>query len=264
MPEAIKQVWVDWATLATHDFAAYTRVVAWLRRGSDSDEWQGAKWLQYSGFSDGKYLFHGHSLQSNDKEHYIIRMSGYRSDKLMRTFVLKDDFQPLYATRLDVQRTRKPPEWWKPRELRDWLLEQGITSSLVESDTGVTLYIGSRQSGRFVRIYEKQYETKYLRFEIELKSYHARNALERLRDGQSVDSVFNSHLNRLKLFPRMVQDYQAGSGETYDLKKLEHDTTVEKQLNWLKSLVRTFHTMANDHTIGEQTRGIFKSLSIED
>lgn len=260
MTETSSAVFADWLTICTYNFKAYTDAAAFIRHANPSAKWTGKRWLQYAGFHDDANAFYGHAIQSNDKEHYVVKISGFAANAFLEIIRNEKFASNFYCTRLDVQRTRKPPKWWKPRELKDWLTDEGSKCSLIESDTGNTIYIGSRESGRFCRIYEKVYETKYLRLEIELKSDHSRAAYYGILGGASIDSIYNHHLDLLPLFKSAQNDYLSPHGVAIDLMKIEHDSSAEKQLNWLKTLVPKFSMMANDHSIGEQVLDIFLSI----
>ena len=249
----------DWLTLASYKFESYALAAAYLMK-IDVGKWKTSKWMQYKGSSNGSDLFFGKAKQTNGKDHYVIKISGGTAGSLLPDILVQDWCKAFYATRIDLQKTRTPPTWWKVREMYDWLISEGSVASVIESSTGSTLYIGNRASGRFCRLYEKEFASKLLRLEIELKAGHARRAWELLLEGESVDSLYLTHLNKLPLWTGAYKDYAPGTGKELDIRLAEKKTSNEKQIAWLKSLLPKFSEMLNDHDIGSEVEQIFMSL----
>lgn len=255
-------VWCDWITIATYKFKAYTDMAAYLRKQLSTEKWKAARWLQYDGFNYDHFAFYGHATQSHGKEHYIVKISGNMAGQMLTDIARQPFSEGFYCTRMDLQRTRQPPDWWKPRELYDWLVSEGRTCSIIQSNTS-TVYIGSRQSGRFTRLYEKEYESKYLRLEIELKGQHSRIGWDYVRAGNSVDDLYGSHLAKLPLFKTAVQDFTPDEFNDLDLTLHEQIVESEKQFEWLMTLANKFQQMTKDHTIGDRVKALFYALSME-
>jgi len=250
--------WCDWLTICTYKFEPYTMAVAYLRRQEESG-WKRKSWLQYEGFQHKTGVFYGHATQSNKREHYLIKISGNLAGQYLGDILAQGWAKSFYATRIDLERTRQKPEWWKPRELADWLRGEGKKVSMIESEFS-TVYIGSRTSGRFTRIYEKDYESIYVRLEIELKKKHAAIAWDYLLSGKSVESLYASHLEKIGLFERAVADYLPQDADRLDLALVEKETKMGKRLEWLKTLQATFIKMLHDHDIGAMTADIFYAV----
>lgn len=256
---------VDWLTIASYKFKSYTQVAAWVR-SKYGTTWKRSKWLQYEGFTNGS-IFYGKAQQTNKEEHYIVKVSGLMASDFLTHFRQLHFADTFYCTRIDIQRTIPRPVWWIPREVKDAIHNEGVVCSMVESDTGSTVYIGSRSSGRFVRLYEKDMsKAKFVRLEIELKGGHSRNAYDYILDGATVASVYGSHLYKLDIPGQWVADYLPGEYDDLDLTLAQNKSDMEKRMKWLRTLIPTFQKMLNDHSIGYETKSVFESLlsSMED
>lgn len=254
---------IDWLTLATYNFPKYTESVAAIRRQYPGT-WKHAKWLQYEGFKHQEYpVFYGHALQSNDREHYILRVSGTFASEFWRLFERYGYADHWYCTRIDLQRTMDIPEWWKVRELHDALAGEGFNVSIIQSATGNTLYLGARTSDRFTRFYEKDLLKPMLRLEIELKGRYSRLAYQLLLEGATIADIYAENLRALKLPENMERDYLPDDANDVEWTLAERIVTIEKKLEWLQTLIPTFAKLANDHDIGSQVRDIFHSLSLQ-
>jgi len=251
---------IDWLTLCTYRFEPYTDMVALLRR--HNPKWSAGRWLQYQGFHTRDGMFYGHTQQTNDKEHYIVRISGSQAQEIADLILANPDLaKSFYSTRLDVQRTRYIPDWWDVRRLHDRLKNLGLFVSMIQSETGSTLYVGSRKSPRFTRFYVKEFVPPMLRLEIELKGAYARLAWNLLLDRQLVADLYAANLRRLGLPSNIIHDYMPV--ETSDLDWIAAGKTADaqKQFKWLMSLSAKLQAMANDHDIGPMTRDFFWSLA---
>jgi hypothetical protein len=263
MTETVFAVQCDWLTLATFKFSPYSFLAALLTEKYPQG-WKHGRWLQYEGKANNLGIFYGHATQSGGREHYILKISGNMADVLLLDLLAETWIDAFYATRIDIQKTRSIPKWWKPRDLYDWLKIHSYTTSIVQSTTGTTLYIGNRQSGRFTRIYEKDLGEKFLRFEIELKRHHAHNAFDYLKEGSSLISLYYSHLLKIPFPEEFLADYLPSDAPELDLRLKSREIDQQKQIDWLKTLVPKFRQMANDHDIGPRVRDIFTSLAIEE
>jgi len=258
-------VWCDWLTLASYNFTGYTTAAAYFRK-QDTRKWKPKKWLQYEGFQCGE-VFYGKGIQFEgpkqnriEKEHYIIKISGNVAGQWLPDILKQEWAAMFYATRIDLEKTRlAPKKWWKPRELFDWLTSNGVKASHIESESH-TVYIGARESGRFCRLYEKDMGGDYLRLEIELKKDHSKNAWRFLLDGKTIESIYYSHLLRLRLFDAAVSDFAPDEKDVLDISLKNEETDMESRLKWVQTLIPTFNRMLNDHTIGNRTYDVFNAL----
>lgn len=198
--------------------------------------YQGHEW-------DG--LFVGVGKQRR-KAHFILRASGEGSDTVMwRTRDLN-----CRCTRIDLQVTVWMPEKYEARKLYDILKSSDtiwpgrrLVPELRESGDGLdTVYIGSRTSDRFARVYIKpdtRGEPAYLRFEMEFKGAMAqavRNAI--VEKHGTVKHILRSELNRLPyLASRTLRVFERVLGsETYKVKP-ETVYGQNKTFDWLETQV---------------------------
>lgn len=252
---------IDWITLASYNFTAYTDSVAALRREYPG-QWKHAKWLQYQGWRRDT-IFVGKAIQTNDKEHYIIKVSGSDAGRVAEFLRHKELAPFFYCTRIDLQRTIDPPGWWNVRELHDSLSAEGHKVSMIQSDSGNTLYIGARTSPRFTRFYEKELGHTMLRCEIELKSQYARLAWQLYLEMATIADIYGQNLKALPLPDDIKSDYMPDEASDIDWRYSEEIVTMQKRLKWLETLIPTFNRMANDHDIGPVVRDLFYALSLD-
>ena len=128
--------------------------------------------------------------EQKGKPHFLFRVSGFIADEAYRQLLSKQiDFK---LTRVDAQITCPckqliDPELWAQFNARQRKEENhrgyGRKVTFVTDNVkGHTLYIGSRMSGKFIRVYQKtlenhepsQQETHYVRLEVELKNRSAK------------------------------------------------------------------------------------------
>lgn len=252
---------IDWLTLATYRFESYTDAAAQMRARYPG-KWKAANWLQYAGFKHPEYpIMYGKALQTNDKEHYVVKTSGSFADEFATWFLSLECADSFYCTRIDVQRTKSIPDWWDVRLLHDELHECS-TVSMIQSESGSTLYLGSRTSDRFTRFYEKDLDGKLLRLEIELKGRYSRQAWSLLLAGEHREDCYSYHVGKLRIADHMKAYYLADSTNDIDWSIAEKQSSMRSKLRWLHTLVPTFDKMSNDHDIGSEVRDLFYSLSI--
>lgn len=150
--------------------------------------------LQYIGYEARDHLakqkaFSGEGKQK-DKPHFLFRTSAQAADFAFRQ-LLSLELQ-YNTTRLDVQLTALPEvlaeaSLWKDFNERQFKHEQAKGAKarkvvlVTNNTTGNTLYVGSRASARFIRVYQKSVEEQDsgqkkepVRLEIELKGNRAR------------------------------------------------------------------------------------------
>lgn len=165
---------IDWLTLTTFSAVESRRMSAWID-DNYTGETKETGWKQYKGTGGEGFLL-GSAMQ-NGKTHYMLRLSGDLSDKFMF-----DKSRPhLDCNRLDLQVTIAWP--YSPVETYEQFKDftdvmgsrpkdnqrQRKVNTILSPDGFCTAYIGSRQSERFYRLYVKEDDKLYLRFEAEFK-----------------------------------------------------------------------------------------------
>jgi len=209
---------IDWLTFTSWKSGDYLNWRDWLKL--QSGEMTEGKIKMYSGHWVGP-AFIGQGLQKN-KNHYIARVSGEFSNE-----VYKDLWSPdVKATRIDVQITKKIPENYSARKFIDSLRSGNWGNcerdlQLIENSDGLdTVYIGSKKSDKFARMYVKStLEGKFLRFEIEYKGDWANAISTAFSNDQNVlSNVLYDFINSLPLdsegvlqeFLNLISDVRSG------------------------------------------------------
>lgn len=240
---------VDWITATTNDFRKYQMTVWEILPGDRSGE--RSSFQQYKGDSYGG-VFHGQA-EVKGRTSYLIRVSGAEADEHWEVICRNG----LKVTRFDLQVTILKPEWYHARELKD-AIEFGVwpgQSRLVElreRQGNDTVYVGSRTSDRFIRIYVK--EDDFLRFEIEFKQERAVIASKMmLEQGRMVArAVLVSEINKMPdnpvsdEFKRVLGDSVAEVKVPY-LAKDKHKT-----LKWIATILPALERASLDHDIGDR------------
>jgi len=217
------------------------------------DDWERGKWLQYAGWRKESF-FIGMGEQQK-KRHSIMHASGFLAHTMHPVFM---DYDKWYCTRIDIQRTVKKPEWVDLPKLYKHLGKNG--TSLISSDENDTLYLGSRTSDKFTRLYEKLFEEMYLRLEFELKGKRALKAWQAIKNGEDVDRVYDYYLSELKLPIRYIKLFKNIEHKETDKAMTEERLhSAEKKLAWIMSLDATMLKAIGDHDIGERTKTIVRS-----
>lgn len=197
----LNQARCDWVTLTTFDHSQQIMgALGSLYLAEDSKRvkiggYEGALW---------EGLFYGTS-QQRGKFHFMMRGSGEDAETIFwRTSEIDAN-----CTRLDLQITIDIPAGYESRKLYDALANKDTSwparvrgVSIIQSgDKLDTIYIGSRTSERFFRIYVKpdvSGNPAYLRFEVEFKKSMARAIRHALIEKtHNHNSILKSELNRL-------------------------------------------------------------------
>lgn len=176
MTQNISQVLVDqpacdWLTITTYDYRSFVTIEEEVKKLITSKQSQAHK-MQYAGWratlpGGGIAMMHG---EQRNQMHHIIEASGgggHALLELIKQMVATNRINPeqLRCTRLDVQITRYFPDWTvdDQLELKARARSRGLSTGEASSHDRVhgelmTIYIGSRSSGRFCRVYQKVLE----------------------------------------------------------------------------------------------------------
>lgn len=257
---------VDYIRLCTWDLAAYTKAASALMQFRQG--WKSGRFLQYYGHKLGSMFFG--TAKQHDKHHYLIQISGGMAHTITSDLGLMMTLgdPSFYCTRLDLQKTLDLPEWWNVRDVVDSIktMDTGKTPdtlSFIESTTGETVYVGSRTSDKFIRIYTKSLDRDYLRLEYEIKGSLARSIYSGIyqNGSRSISGVYNTLLVNQRL-PQYVKSYYLDpDAQMVDISIPEHQAEMAKKLQWLVSLEATIRKMLSDHDIGHETNVFIQSLA---
>lgn len=246
-------VTIDYLRLATFDFQVYLKLSQAMRRKCSG--WRDSRWLQYKMQTSQDNWRYGIGEQQR-KPHGIFEASGVDAHIFWNWLKSKPDelLGALYATRIDLQRTKPGVEGWNYIKAHKSLKDP---KELRISPDGSTLYVGNRQSNSFWRVYDKS--QGQIRVEIELKGAQAKKALKALLGGVEIHELYNFHLGRSRLPKILVDNYLGGStpdNEDQLIRALPKD--LENTFNWLASLDHMFYKMVNDHDYGDRTEALLR------
>lgn len=251
----VKRAYLDYLRLASWHDASALKLTGSIRRAIP--KWRTGYWLQYKGWY-GDNAFYGIGEQ-NHKRHYVWRLSGSSTSVL---YELSSEINEIYATRLDVQVTIPLPDDYDAFSVYDdQKVLQGRGLTIIESDTGSTIYFGARVSDRFARMYTKEYkEGRFLRLEFEFKGRTARALYDNMKKSLIGPSgIFQYYLTSFNLMGYIIDWFDTGfDGEELRL-EIEKNENSENKMSWLSSLSNAIVKMGNDHETGEFTRNLLRN-----
>lgn len=242
---------LDYLRLASFEFN-YPSLVAGILKWHPGG-WKPGRWLQYKGWKKESY-FVGVGEQDGQR-HMIVSASGMESNRLA---AFMDGYLAFYCTRIDVQRTIKRPKNTSLRRIRKATKTENCT--LIQSKENDTLYIGSRASSCFTRLYEKPLGEMYLRLEFELKSKRARAAWSAMVHGKTPSNIFSHYLKKSKI-PETVKEWfaEVGDDDTFEADNEAVLHSAKKKLKWLRSLDSSMERAMANHEIGEEVKQLVRS-----
>lgn len=249
---------IDWITATTtttdgrerYDYFGRKWLEEEARSGNDCVEWMGHG---YSGLRCGSVQYGRYNDSS------LLRVTGLDADVKARPVIAFST----NVSRLDFQSTVRmvqPHETLASKFERKARSFKGKHKKAFEVELrrndlrGQTLYLGRRQSERFIRIYNKHAESKHPFYE---RCWRAEvqysGALAKLRAAQFLDSPADSLLChetvRLELARRGIPWAHLPKRSRHVLKGVPNTvpTTDERRLQWLRSQVRPTIEVLLDH-----------------
>lgn len=248
----VGRVATDWITLTTYDQTAYNGLVALCESYVDYNTSTAQRRMQYAGLG-GDGFFFGRGRQ-RDTDHYMIVLSGVQAAVLAPTLATSMFSRLVSCTRIDVQLTLPVVEGARKtgelaHEIRRGLSEGvgrvGKRPSVAvwdnEAGTGDTIYIGSRSSDKFVRIYDKFGEgIQFVRYESEFKRGVADRIWTEFCNDESalsnwLASTIVQPIRELREFAEIVAVIE--SKRTSDVWIEVEPKDDEKTLRWLRRQV---------------------------
>jgi hypothetical protein len=243
---------LDYIRLASWDWEEYAKTLGKIM-GSWKGGWKQSKWLQYSGWRKEEF-FIGFGEQ-HQKRHTVAGVSGSLSQRMFESLKAMSSW---YATRIDVQVTIYCPDDLVLSDVRDRCKNKNTT--LIESQFNDTLYLGSRESEIFTRLYEKPIVDKLLRLEFELKGSRARKAWTALCNGELVEKIFLYYLRKSMLpedIARMFESYDVAATTEIMNQIKEHDN--DKVWKWIEGLDSSMEKNMANHQIGESVKTLVRA-----
>lgn len=199
----VNKALIDYITVSSFDMD--TMLEIWKKSplwGAKEEQ----KRMQYIGLAcyshDGSW-FIGWGTQKA-KDHCIIQVSGHASEYMFK--LCKDDIASKRVTvsRIDIQRTIQEPKGWSSRDLNIMCEERGLeprvqrSKGLNGSDL-ITVYTGTRGSGRMNRTYQKETKEgeRFVRFETEFGRHYSKAVAFRLAtEKETRQSFINGEVKR--------------------------------------------------------------------
>lgn len=281
---------LDYATLTTRKGDAFHWAVGLLTLYTSS-EVKSAQNMQYKGIA-GDGWFAGRAEQKDHTlgiftPHYMIELKGSIAHRFFdvamgdKSTRYLSDFK---ATRLDVQYTSPTalPDGCRLSELSplleaaEWPARPGprpAIRSIWNSDGRDTLYIGTRGSRRYTRIYMKPVGGQILpRFEVEYRAELAANLWEKLlvEDTAILAAILAGEVASIPLetvAPELYALLTFSTGEQLRIKIRRTQTTVERRLLWLYRTalpaVQKLKASPDEHVRAEANKFLKYAASLE-
>lgn len=186
---------IDYVTAIFKTRAGFEAFDEWLW-GVPAEQVVSARVRQFHGIRRGS-VFAGHYTVNNE---FALGMAQASGDRAEETASVLKHLQPDGVSRLDLQVTISGTDV-DLEGMYGRLSARGKTASLIRSnDGGETLYIGSRKSSRFVRVYRKTVRRdgyEGVRFEVEFKKPLAKEAWLRLFSHSVVGVILLAEIARI-------------------------------------------------------------------
>lgn len=248
------QTLIDYLRICTFDPIQFYNLTAEIER--DNRGWRPKRWMQYKGRQSDNGIFHGIGDQAG-RAHFIIQVSGLEAARFYNWLNRYDpaQYSTFYCTRIDIQRTQTN----LTREYRRTAYKRlKGAKSIIESDTGITLYIGSRTSDTFWRLYDKT--DSLLRVEVEIKAKMAKRVWVALGRSESLGSVWNTFLKRSRVPAIYADQWRDGDG-LVDMPIPEQTEDRLPKLQYLITLDAMVYKLLNDHDTRERATSLVNRWS---
>lgn len=240
---------VDYLTLTTFSLKTVIQMVDALEPLTKNKDAVAAKEGAYDGMR-GEGFFIGHGEQRG-KEHHKFRMSGDLSD----AFTWQVIRPPIDCTRIDLQLTLPLP--CDISESFDQYIDLMRVTEASEENRGqrkrkvdgvvhldgyCTMYVGSRESQRFYRLYVKENSgINFVRFEVEFKDKKGlagRVWRDTARKPESIVTYLKGEIDTLPDHPLILPFKKHLAGVPGEVMKLERRIAdPQKTLAWLRRQV---------------------------
>lgn len=149
----------DYIRLTTYDKPTYLLLVEQIKQLFTLEEPRESRFLQYAG-DRYAHAFHGQGEQ-NGYAHWLVEVTGEAAQSALLAFIGVTRVETVKCRRIDLQVTVPLPDDWSIRHHVDMLREQSWpwrkrkVEFYENEGPGGTIYIGSRTSDKFARIYVK-------------------------------------------------------------------------------------------------------------
>lgn len=174
-----------------------------------------------------RHIFERHGISSEA----ILRAASHAGASFTRLDLAKD----AQDVQINLDRT------WLELNSRSTHGQARTFGRIQSEDGGYTIYVGSRQSERFLRLYDKAIESKlsdrlWFRLEIETKGMVARAVAASLRSSHNWSGVFDGIVLGMVGEPESIglEDFFSDGDVAVSLPKIERHSDREK---WIESQV---------------------------
>ena len=264
--------WLDWLTLNSFvrlDFEAFKSFVrGWF---PDESKWVPAQFMQYVGFRAGPF-WGGVGMQpwnGRPERHYSFGASGSASHDLLGV-----EFEAVQCSRVDLQLTVPLLEgysaWLYSRYLREPDVWRGQTRQveLIEGpEKGLdTVYIGSKKSDRFIRVYVKDVDgVRYLRLEVQYRKRKSKKIYPLVwNDREMVKKLLKQEFEAIPaMSDKTLQSIEADflDVDSADLAlRVKTTTNASRMRHIYVQVLPMLEQMLNDHEYGPVVSGLLYSL----
>ncbi len=243
----VQEVGVDYITATTREARklpagrtlAQTLLVAEQRQGEDVRPFE---WMGYRGLACGAVTW------GERDDGFLLRLSSHCAATHWRTVALTSD----NVSRLDLAVTARPvapdpqtgPRAWQ--QAIAWTEEHnpaGVVTQVTDNRGGYTVYLGSRTSERFARLYDKgaesrtgEYEGAW-RWELELKKELAWRTFGQLVAAQSAEPLIRATVHAHFRARGLAVPWTAnGASVGASIARRPSDSAVRRR--WLREQVR--------------------------
>lgn len=266
----LDEAMVDWMTLTTFDEAVaeyWEKKRRFIERDAETARSKRVHSMQYSGEKTTTESGTISTLagEQGGRVHYMIRMGGELCDRLVTVASTMLAEGTVNCTRIDLQVTTSEPSKWSQFSLFSDLQERGTLCSMMQSEDRQvgrmeTVYIGSRSSQRYTRVYVKKTRGggRLLRFEVEFKSKLAREVLVQLGGGRGRRRAILAHELKRKKHRGLEGVFRRCLGDDEMRVKVESVTDRDRTRDWLmRSVLPSLRRFVNSHEGDEGVREEF-------
>lgn len=231
---------IDYLTLTTYESELAEK---WHEENFIGREFEEKKRMQYQGvlvYERGGSWFLGSGEQKGEA-HYMMQVSGSAAEIAFHRYKSHIIDHSAKPSRIDLQLTIERPEGWSQSNLIMECESKGLKPR-VERSGGeygelVTVYTGTRTSGRMNRTYEKESKDgdRYIRFETEYgRDYSLPVAYGLAVGSDTIQEFLNGEVRRRKAVS-MFEYFFVGEGvKLPKAKKVKATTKTER---WLLNVV---------------------------
>lgn len=253
---------IDWLTVTTFDNAVGNR---WLNEAWELytvGDGQSAKIQQYTGWrvgiNGGGSLFVGHGEQKGTS-HYMLVVTGAAAEHVFEE--VRGDVACCKArvSRIDLQVTIEEPEGWSQVglfaecEMAGYKPEMRRSGRSESDGELITVYIGTRASGRFTRVYQKEAEGGeiFVRYEVEFGRDYAATVGKTLAQNRSdIAGLLDGEIYRKRRAESLKVFSSSAIGVVAKRSVRESDSTKEWLISTaLPSLVRYMNSHDSDPVV---------------